>query len=170
MLRAVEANECNKSRFPRAPCVYRKLVQDKTVELGSAHPMVHVLAVFVRTELWPFWTPGRPPPGQKTRNRKPLLQLEIEKFRNHAFEQNQRGQPAHTHSDPKPGHKLPPAEGDDRKPKRTVRAAPRGCCNEEKKKLGVSNTPYDGSWWVTDGGWWVTDGSWRVTAGGNMQT
>ena len=53
----------------------------------------------------------------------------------------------------------------------------------EKKKLGVSNTPYDGGWWVTDGGWWVTDGgwwvtdggwwvtdgSWRVTAGGNMR-
>ena len=27
-----------------------------------------------------------------------------------------------------------------------------------KKKLGVSNTPYDGGRWVTDGGWWVTDG------------
>ena len=39
----------------------------------------------------------------------------------------------------------------------------RGCRNEKKKKLGVSNTPYDGGWWVTDGGWWVT-------AGGNMQT
>ena len=31
-----------------------------------------------------------------------------------------------------------------------------------KKKLGVSNTPYDGSRWVTDGGWWVTDGGWWV--------
>ena len=46
-----------------------------------------------------------------------------------------------------------------------------------KKKLGVSNTPYDGgrwvtdgSWWLTDGSWWVTDGSWRVTAEGNMRT
>ena len=46
-----------------------------------------------------------------------------------------------------------------------------------KKKLAVSNTPYDGGWWVADGGWWVadggwcvTDGSWRVTAGGNMRT
>ena len=61
----------------------------------------------------------------------------------------------------------------------------RGCRNEKKnKKLGVSNTPYDGGWWVTDGswwvtdgswwvtddGWWVTDGSWRETAGGNMRT
>ena len=35
----------------------------------------------------------------------------------------------------------------------------RGCRNEMKKKLGVSNMPYDGGWWVTDGGWWVTDGS-----------
>ena len=39
-----------------------------------------------------------------------------------------------------------------------------------KKKNSVSNTLYDGGWWVTDGGWWVTDGSWRVTAGGNMLT
>ena len=39
-----------------------------------------------------------------------------------------------------------------------------------EKKFRVSNTPYDGGWWVTDGGWWVTDGGWRVTAGGNMQT
>ena len=46
-----------------------------------------------------------------------------------------------------------------------------------KKKLGVSNTPYDGGcwvtdgvWWVTDGVWWVTDGVWWVTAGGNMRT
>ena len=46
-------------------------------------------------------------------------------------------------------------------------------CRNGKKKLGVSNTPYDGgrwvtngSWWVTDGGWWVTDGSWWVTDGG----
>ena len=39
-----------------------------------------------------------------------------------------------------------------------------------KKNLTVSNTPYDGGWWVTDGGWWVTDGGWRVTAWGNMQT
>ena len=49
----------------------------------------------------------------------------------------------------------------------------RGCRNERKKKLGVSNTPYDGGrrvtdggWWVTDGGWWVTDGGWCVTDGG----
>ena len=41
----------------------------------------------------------------------------------------------------------------------------RGCRNE-KKKLGVSNTPYDGGWWVTDGGWCVTDGGWWVTDGG----
>ena len=41
----------------------------------------------------------------------------------------------------------------------------RGCRNE-KKKLGVSNTPYDGGRWVTDGGWWVTDGGWWVTDGG----
>ena len=41
----------------------------------------------------------------------------------------------------------------------------RGCHNN-KKKLGVSNTPYDGGWWVTDGGWWVTDGGWWVTDGG----
>ena len=32
----------------------------------------------------------------------------------------------------------------------------------EKKKLGVSNTPYDGGRWVTDGSWWVTDGGWWV--------
>ena len=43
----------------------------------------------------------------------------------------------------------------------------------KKKKLGVSNTPYDGGRWVTDGdwcvtngGWWVTDGGWCVTNGG----
>ena len=43
----------------------------------------------------------------------------------------------------------------------------RGCHNKEKKKkLGVSNTPYDGGRWVTDGGWWVTDGGWWVTDGG----
>ena len=36
----------------------------------------------------------------------------------------------------------------------------------KKKKLGVSNTPYDGGWWVTDGSWWVTDGGWWVTDGG----
>ena len=43
----------------------------------------------------------------------------------------------------------------------------------KKKKLGVSDTPYDGGrwvidggWWVTDGGWWVTDGGWCVTDGG----
>ena len=36
----------------------------------------------------------------------------------------------------------------------------------KKKKLGVSNTPYDGGRWVTDGGWWVTDGGWWVTDGG----
>ena len=41
----------------------------------------------------------------------------------------------------------------------------RGCRNE-KKKLGVSNTPYDGGRWITDGGWWVTDGGWWVTDGG----
>ena len=41
----------------------------------------------------------------------------------------------------------------------------RGCRNI-KKKLGVSNTPYDGGRWVTDGGWWVTAGGWWVTAGG----
>ena len=35
-----------------------------------------------------------------------------------------------------------------------------------KKKIGVSNTPYDGGRWVTDGGWWVTDGGWWVTNGG----
>ena len=35
-----------------------------------------------------------------------------------------------------------------------------------KKKLGVSNMPYDGGWWVTDGGWCVTDGGWCVTDGG----
>ena len=40
----------------------------------------------------------------------------------------------------------------------------------KKKKLGVSNAPYDVGWWVTDGGWWVTDGSWRVTARGEMRT
>ena len=43
---------------------------------------------------------------------------------------------------------------------------PRGCHNNKKKKLGVSNTPYDGGRWVTDGGWWVTDGVWCVTDGG----
>ena len=37
---------------------------------------------------------------------------------------------------------------------------------QKKKKLGVSNTPYDGGRWVTDGGWWVTDGGWWVTDGG----
>ena len=42
----------------------------------------------------------------------------------------------------------------------------RGCHNNKKKKLGVSNTPYDGGRWVTDGGWWVTDGGWWVTDGG----
>ena len=42
----------------------------------------------------------------------------------------------------------------------------RGLHNEGKKKLGVSNTPYDGGRWVTDGGWWVTDGGWWVTDGG----
>ena len=36
----------------------------------------------------------------------------------------------------------------------------------KKKKIGVSNTPYDGGRWVTDGGWWVTDGGWWVTDGG----
>ena len=36
----------------------------------------------------------------------------------------------------------------------------------EKKKLNVSNTPYDGGRWITDGGWWVTDGGWWVTDGG----
>ena len=43
----------------------------------------------------------------------------------------------------------------------------------KKKKLGVSNTAYDGGWcvtdgdwWLTDGGWWVTDGGWWVTDGG----
>ena len=41
----------------------------------------------------------------------------------------------------------------------------RGCRNE-KKKLGVSNTPYDGGWCVTDGGWCVTDGGWCITDGG----
>ena len=59
-----------------------------------------------------------------------------------------------------------------------------GGCRNGKKNLGVSNTPYNGGWWVTDGswwvtdgswsvtngGWWVTNGSWRVTAGGNMRT
>ena len=66
---------------------------------------------------------------------------------------------------------------------RRLLASPGGAVMK-KKKLGVSNTPYnggwcvtDGGWWVTDGGWWVTngswwvaDGSWRITAGGNMQT
>ena len=42
----------------------------------------------------------------------------------------------------------------------------RGCRNETKKKLGMSNTPYDGGWWITDGGWWVADGGWWVTDGG----
>ena len=51
---------------------------------------------------------------------------------------------------------------------RTARSA--GGAVMKKKKLRVSNTPYDGGWWVTNGGWWVTDGSWRVTAGGNMPT
>ena len=37
---------------------------------------------------------------------------------------------------------------------------------QKKTKLGVSNTPYDGGWWVTGGGWWVTDGGWCVTDGG----
>ena len=37
---------------------------------------------------------------------------------------------------------------------------------KKKKKLRVSNTPYDGGRWVTDGGWWVTDGGWWVTDGG----
>ena len=37
---------------------------------------------------------------------------------------------------------------------------------KKKKKLGVSNTPYDGGRWVTDGGWLVTDGGWCVTDGG----
>ena len=37
---------------------------------------------------------------------------------------------------------------------------------KRKKKLGVSNTPYDGGRWITDGGWWVTDGGWCVTDGG----
>ena len=37
---------------------------------------------------------------------------------------------------------------------------------KKRKKLGVSNTPYDGGRWVTDGGWWVTDGGWWVTDGG----
>ena len=41
----------------------------------------------------------------------------------------------------------------------------RGCRNE-KKKPGVSNTPYNGGRWITDGGWWVTDGGWCVTDGG----
>ena len=41
----------------------------------------------------------------------------------------------------------------------------RGCRNE-KKKLGVSNTPYNGGRWITDGSWWVTDGGWCVTDGG----
>ena len=55
--------------------------------------------------------------------------------------------------------------------------SPSGGAVMKKKKLGVSNTPYDGGWWVTDGGWWVTgggwwvtNGSWRVTAGDNMRT
>ena len=42
----------------------------------------------------------------------------------------------------------------------------RGCRNEKKKKLGVSNTLYHGGRWVTDGGWCVTDGGWCVTDGG----
>ena len=46
------------------------------------------------------------------------------------------------------------------------RARSGGAVNERKKKLGVSNTPYDGGRWVTDGGWWVTDGGWWVTDGG----
>ena len=43
---------------------------------------------------------------------------------------------------------------------------PGGAVMEKKRKLGVSNTPYDGGWWVTDGGWCVTDGGWCVTDGG----
>jgi hypothetical protein len=42
----------------------------------------------------------------------------------------------------------------------------RGRHNIKKKKLGVSNTPYDGGRWVTDGGRWVTDGGWWATDGG----
>ena len=38
-----------------------------------------------------------------------------------------------------------------------------GAVMKKKEKLGVSNTSYNGGWWVTDGGWWVT-------AGGNMRT
>ena len=41
---------------------------------------------------------------------------------------------------------------------------------KKKKNPGVSNTPYNGGWWVTNGVWWVTDGSWRVAAWGNMRT
>ena len=51
----------------------------------------------------------------------------------------------------------------------TCQCVPRGGtrgCRNEKKKLGVSNTPYDGGWWVTDGGWCVTDDGWCVTDGG----
>jgi hypothetical protein len=45
-------------------------------------------------------------------------------------------------------------------------APPGGAVIKKKKKLGVSNTPYIGGWWVTDGNWWATDGNWWVTAGG----
>ena len=52
-------------------------------------------------------------------------------------------------------------------PERIRRHSGRGCHNnKKKKKLGVSNTPYDGGRWVTDGGWCVTDGGWCVTDGG----
>ena len=34
----------------------------------------------------------------------------------------------------------------------------------KEKKLGVSNTPYDGGWWVTDGGRWVATKHQRVDA------
>ena len=50
---------------------------------------------------------------------------------------------------------------------RITRPAARGCRKRnKKKKLGVSNTPYDGGRWVTDGGRWVTDGGWWATDGG----
>ena len=58
-----------------------------------------------------------------------------------------------------PGHERHgPGEGPGRTPGVAMK--------KKKKKLGVSNTPYDGGRWVTDGGWWVTDGGRWVTDGG----
>ena len=55
----------------------------------------------------------------------------------------------------------------DQPPPPLPRSAPGGAVmKKRKKKLGVSNMPYDGGRWVTDGGWCVTDGGWWVTNGG----